>query len=139
LTIEHAAHLGAYAQLLARWILTERPIELEDDFYLLYQYNRFEASRYGLKGMMALHAHERAQSKKMPIHAHLSETLAKLLPYVQNDAESRTLARLQQLADTQMNDAQWLRDCFLQRRSLSDMMRLSSELWMGNTPPPYFQ
>jgi carboxylate-amine ligase len=139
LTIEHAAHLGAYAQLLARWILAERPFEVEDDFYLLYQYNRFEASRYGLKGMIALHGHERGTSRKLPIYAHLLQQLDILQPYVQNEAEQKTIERLRHLANERISDAEWLRQTFLHRGSLNDMMRMSSELWMGRNPPPYFQ
>lgn len=139
LTIEHAAHLGAYAQLLARWILTERPFELDDDFYLLYQYNRFEASRYGLKGMMALHAHTRGASRKLPIHEHLLQQLALLEPYVQDACEQETLRRLRHIANERHSDAEWLRQTFMRRGSLNDMMRMSSELWMGSNPPPYYQ
>ncbi len=139
LTIEHAAHLGAYAQLLARWILTKRPFVVEDDFYLLYQYNRFEASRYGLKGMIALHGHERGSSQKLPIYEHLLQQLSILQPYVQNKAEQTTIERLRYLANKRISDAEWLRQTFLHRGSLNDMMRMSSELWMGRHPPPYFQ
>src|SRR5450830_1434901 len=139
LTIEHAAHLGAYAQLLARWILTERPFVIRDDFYLLYQFNRFEASRFGLNGMLALHAETPSASTKLPIYEHLLQQLQLLQPYVQNEAEQLTLTRLRHVANERLSDAGWLRKVFAQRGSLNDMMRLSSELWMGQDPPPYFQ
>ena len=139
LTIEHAAHLGAYAQLLARWILTERPFLINDDFYLLYQFNRFEASRFGLGGMLALHGETPATSSKMPIFEHLLAQLPLLQPYVQNPAEQLTLTRLRHMALHRLSDASWLREVFSQRGSLNDMMRLSSELWMNQTPPTYFQ
>ncbi|MGS0740706.1 YbdK family carboxylate-amine ligase [Glaciimonas sp. GG7] len=139
LTVEHAAHLGCYAQLLARWILTERPFAITDDFYLLYQFNRFEASRYGLNGSYAIHGETLAESSKQPIYAHLLTHLQDLECYTQNDAERLTLKRLRNMANNRFSDADWLRETFTQRGSLNDMMRLSSELWMGQTPPPYFQ
>src|SRR5450830_435954 len=139
LTIEHAAHLGAYAQLLARWILTERPFVIRDDFYLLYQYNRFEASRFGLSGMLALHGETPATSSKLPIFEHLLMQLSLLQPYVQNQVEQLTLERLRNMAHHRLSDAGWLRQTFAQRGSLNDMMRLSSELWMDQSPPSYFQ
>jgi carboxylate-amine ligase len=139
LTIEHAAHLGAYAQLLARWILTERPFVVADDFYLLYQYNRFEASRFGLNGQLALHGATPSQSRKLPIYEHLLQQLQLLEPYVANEAERQTILRLRRIAHDRLSDASWLRQMFAQRGSLNDMMRLSSELWMGGEPPPYFQ
>ncbi|PUA17064.1 YbdK family carboxylate-amine ligase [Glaciimonas sp. PCH181] len=139
LTIEHAAHLGCYAQLLARWILTERPFVISDDFYLLYEFNRFEASRYGLNGSYAIHGETLAMSSKQSIYDHLLKHLQDLERYTQNDAERSTLKRLSHMATARLSDADWLRKTFTQRGSLNDMMRLSSELWMGETPPPYFQ
>lgn len=139
LTIEHAAHLGAYAQLLARWILAERPFTISDDFYLLYQYNRFEASRFGLNGMLALHGETVATSSKLPIYEHLLAQLVCLQPYAQNTFEHVTLKRLQHMATHRLSDAGWLREAFAKRGSLNDMMRLSSELWMNQSPPSYFQ
>ncbi|MBC7488907.1 MAG: glutamate--cysteine ligase [Glaciimonas sp.] len=139
LTIEHAAHLGCYAQLLARWILTERPFMINDDFYLLYQFNRFEASRYGLKGSYATHGVTLATSFKQSIYAHLLTHLQDMERYTQNDAERLTLKRLSHMANARLSDAEWLRKTFVERGSLNDMMRLSSKLWMGQAPPPYFQ
>jgi carboxylate-amine ligase len=131
LTIEHAAYLGGYAQLLARWILTERPFTITPDFYLLYQYNRFEASRYGLDGMVALHKDDPRNSSKLPIFVHLQTHLALLEPYVQNDADRMTLRHLQRCSEERSGDAGWLRQTYAKRGSLNDMMRLSSALWMG--------
>lgn len=139
LTIEHAAHLGAYAQLLARWILTERPFVIRDDFYLLYQFNRFEASRFGLNGMVALHGDTPSTSSKLPVYEHLLLQLQLLQPYVQNEAEELSLKRLRHMAYNRLSDAGWLRQAFAQRGSLNDMMRMSSELWMDQAPPSYFQ
>lgn len=139
LTIEHAAHLGAYAQILARWILTERPFAIRDNFYLLYQHNRFEASRFGLNGMLTLHDHILTSFSKLPIFEHLLLQLELLQPYTQNKVEQITLNRLRRMAIDRFSDASWLRQMFAQRGSLNDMMRLSSELWMNQSPPPYFQ
>src|SRR3990167_3127400 len=47
LTIEKAAELAAFAQLLAHWLLKNRHA-LSKDIYLTYLVNRFRASRYGL-------------------------------------------------------------------------------------------
>lgn len=131
LTIERAAYLGCYAQLLARWILTERPFVITDDFYLLYQYNRFEASRYGLDGVIAIHANSPKNSLKQPIYEHLAHQLQDLQRYTQNEAERTTLQLLRQMTHERRSDATWLRQTFAHRGSLNDMMRLSSELWMG--------
>jgi glutamate---cysteine ligase / carboxylate-amine ligase len=139
LTLELAALLGCYAQLLARWILTERPLEINDDFYLLYQYNRFEASRYGLDGNIAQQgADKTSASTRQSIFISILDRLNDLKRFAQNDAELHALLRLRQIANERINDAAWLRKTYKQRGSLNDVMRLSSELWMKHTSPPYF-
>ncbi|MBC7501288.1 MAG: glutamate--cysteine ligase [Herminiimonas sp.] len=139
LTLEHAALLGCYAQLLARWLLTERPFVVDDNFYLLYQYNRFEASRYGLDGEMALHESERTTAAaKQSIFIHIIDRVHMLSKYTQNEAEDLALKRLRHMAHERLNDAGWLRQTFRQRGSLSDLMRLSSEVWMTDASSPHF-
>jgi carboxylate-amine ligase len=139
LTLEHAALLGCYAQLLARWLLTERPFVVDDNFYLLYQYNRFEASRYGLDGKIASQLNDKiSDQKKQPIFASVLDRLQDLKRYAQNDADHLALKRLRDMTYDRVNDAAWLRNTFKQRGSLNDLMRLSSELWMTHTESPYF-
>jgi carboxylate-amine ligase len=139
LTLELAALLGCYAQLLSRWLLTERPIEIHDDFYLLYQYNRFEASRYGLDGEVAKpHGEQSGDSPKQSIYVDILDRLQDLQRYTQNEAEVQALKRLRIMTYERLNDAAWLRQAYKQRGSLNDVMRMSSELWMKHTAPPYF-
>ena len=139
LTLELAALLGCYAQLLARWLLTERPIEVNEDFYLLYQYNRFEASRYGLDGEVARsHGEQSGDSPKQSIYVDILDRLQDLQRYTQNEAEAQALKRLRFMTYERQNDAAWLRQAYKQRGSLNDVTRMSSELWMKHTAPPYF-
>lgn len=142
LTIEHAAALGCYAQLLARWILSERPFAIDEDFYLLYQYNRFEASRYGLGGQIACQTPGLAASPvaapKQTIASDILAHLQNLRRFAQNDADLMALSHLRQIASKGINDAAWLRKTFKQRGSLNDVMRISSEVWMSEkTQVPY--
>ncbi|RJG07002.1 glutamate--cysteine ligase [Noviherbaspirillum cavernae] len=135
LTLEHAALLGCYAQLLSRWLLTERPVEIHSDFYLLYQYNRFEASRYGLDGQIAQQHMSRQSGSKQPIFLSVLDRLQDLKRYAQNEAEVLALKRLRHIAYERLNDAAWLRNAYKQRGSLNDVVRLSSELWMTSASP----
>ena len=135
LTTSHAALLGCYAQLLARWLLTERPLVINDDYYLLYQYNRFEASRYGLEGCMALLDENGRPMAKTAIATDLLERLQDLARFTQNAAEVDALRRLRKLAYERVNDAGWLRSTFRERGSHSDLMRLSSQYWMTGVMP----
>ncbi|PKO57633.1 MAG: glutamate--cysteine ligase, partial [Betaproteobacteria bacterium HGW-Betaproteobacteria-18] len=49
LTVERAAALACYLQALCRMLLEER-VTLSEDGYLVYNYNRFQACRFGLDG-----------------------------------------------------------------------------------------
>jgi carboxylate-amine ligase len=138
LTLEHAALLGCYAQLLARWILTERPFVIDDDFYLLYQYNRFEASRYGLDGQIAIYGNGHSPQARTPLHTDILERLQDLTRYAQSDADQLALTRLRHMAYERVNDALWLRQTFKQRGSLNDLMRMAASLWMTHTASPHF-
>ena len=132
LTARHAALLGCYAQLLSRWILDERPFTVDAQFYLLYQYNRFEASRYGLEGKMAeLDCNSEKAGTQQTIHFSVLDRLRDLERYTQNDAERQALQQLSKSAYSRINDATWLRKTFQKRGSLNDLMRMSSELWMA--------
>jgi carboxylate-amine ligase len=57
LTVERAASLAAYLQAICRHLLARRDADsredapLEDD-YLVYNYNRFQAARFGLDGVI---------------------------------------------------------------------------------------
>ena len=50
LTVDHAAALACYLQCLCRWLRETRPFEPEEDDYLVYTFNRFQACRFGLDG-----------------------------------------------------------------------------------------
>ncbi|HYM48417.1 MAG TPA: YbdK family carboxylate-amine ligase, partial [Burkholderiaceae bacterium] len=52
LTVERAAVLAAYVQTICRMLL-EHPVPPEsEDIYLTYNYNRFQACRFGLEGQV---------------------------------------------------------------------------------------
>ncbi|ODN63494.1 glutamate--cysteine ligase, partial [Burkholderia cenocepacia] len=50
LSVDRAAAIACYIQTLARYLLTDRPLKLSEDDYLVYTFNRFEACRFGLEG-----------------------------------------------------------------------------------------
>lgn len=139
LTVGHAALLACYAQLLARWLLTERPFDIHDDFYACYRANRFEASRYGLNGEIAGFQDGSSSSSTQSIYASVLDSVSGLKRYATSDTDFAALKRLRHMASTKLNDACQLRNAFKQRGSLNDVMRLSSQLWMTHTASPYVQ
>ncbi len=52
LTIEKAAVLAAYLQAICKYLMTEKKYKPEEDDYLVYNYNRFQACRFGMDGTL---------------------------------------------------------------------------------------
>lgn len=145
LTIEIAAYLGLYAQLLARWLLEKRPYKIHKDFYLVYQYNRFEASRFGLKGFLIppplapstpLTDVQKREvlakpTQKLKICQDILAQLKLLEEYVGGKTEQEALQALRYAAASCVSHASWLRSAFAKSGSLNDTVRFASELWQA--------
>ena len=50
LSVSRAAQIAAYIQCVARYLVVERPFQPEEDDYLVYTFNRFQACRFGYSG-----------------------------------------------------------------------------------------
>ncbi|OGA46234.1 MAG: glutamate--cysteine ligase [Betaproteobacteria bacterium RIFCSPLOWO2_12_FULL_62_58] len=128
LTVERAAVLAAYMQSLARYILTERPLAPSRDVYALYNYNRFQACRYGLAGQLV-----DAYSRRRVV---IREDILDMIRVIARHAgELGAAAALEQLAAgvaADGSDARWLRESYRSHGSLNDVARMQSELWMGS-------
>ncbi len=120
LTVERAAAIAAYLQCVARWLLLERPFEPQEDDYLVYTYNRFQACRFGLDGEVV--------DPQTAEHEGLRTLIAKTLRDVEMHAielrAERGLALIRdQLARQQGTDADWLRGIQAQEHYLPEVVR----------------
>ncbi|MCM0044909.1 MAG: YbdK family carboxylate-amine ligase [Burkholderiaceae bacterium] len=79
LTVEHAAALACYLQALCHWLLSDRAAlaPLEDD-YLVYNYNRFQACRFGLDGIVV----DPRSYEQRPIRDDILDMLQRIGPSV---------------------------------------------------------
>jgi carboxylate-amine ligase len=103
LTVDRAAALAGYLQALCRWLLArEQPPPAEDD-YLVYNYNRFQACRFGLDGVIVPPRGHQARPLRDDIDATLGTLLARALP-----TEAAALRELQD-ALAQGSDSAFLR------------------------------
>lgn len=104
LTVERAAALACYLQALCRMLLARRePLPIEDD-YLVYNYNRFQACRFGLDGVIV---HPRT-AETMSLREDILATLRR----VELDAEvlrSRAALDVIRTIVSEGNDAAFLR------------------------------
>ncbi len=127
LTVEKAAALAAYVQALARYLLIERPVAVHEDMYLTYTYNRFQACRFGLEGLMidpASHVHR-------PIHEDIVETVELVSVHAEELRSGAALRQIGEWAAGRANDAAWMREHFRRSDSLADLMWQTSLLWSG--------
>ncbi|HMK14166.1 MAG TPA: YbdK family carboxylate-amine ligase [Burkholderiales bacterium] len=127
LTVDKAALLAAFAQALAHYYLIERPLEATPDLYLVYNYNRFQACRFGFAANF-INPYDQQ-------HANLGDdliaTLKKLAPHAVALESSAALNQLLDETATRRNDSSWLREQLKKSGSLNDVARLQSNLWMG--------
>jgi len=125
LTVEHAARLAAYAQALAAWHLAERPRQPARDVYLVNSHNRFEASRYGLRGELV----EPYAGVKKRIGEDILETLELVAPHARRLECAEPLAELAAAVRAGDTDAAWLRARHAARGSLADVVRDACARW----------
>jgi carboxylate-amine ligase len=127
LAVERAAALAAYAQALARHILTKRRLVPSREVYMLYNYNRFQACRYGLGGTL-IDAYSGEQRK---LADDVLQTLARIAPDARELGSAAVLEELGASVMSGASDARWLRGAYKERGSLNDVARMQSDRWMG--------
>jgi carboxylate-amine ligase len=117
LTVERAAALAAYLQALCRHLLERREEPPVEDDYLVYNYNRFQACRFGLDGAIT---HPKTY-ETMSLREDIITTLRKMAPHAEALGGS---AGLQHLSDAAMNGshAQYLRTQYQRHGSAEGMV-----------------
>lgn len=126
LSIERAAALAVYLQSIARYLLVEQPFQPEEDDYLVYTFNRFQACRFGLEGIVV---NPRSKEKRR-LGDEILDTLNKIERHA---VELKAEAGLKHIHDIviQGNDATWARKCVQEEGlSMCALMRESAKLWM---------
>jgi carboxylate-amine ligase len=117
LTVERAAALAAYLQALCRHLLLRgEPAPNEDD-YLVYNYNRFQACRFGLDGTLT---HPQTYAC-MPLRDDISATLRAMAPHAEALGSVAALDTLMELTK-QSGDAQYLRAEYARQGSAEGMV-----------------
>lgn len=117
LTMERAAALAGYLQALCRYLLTRtEPPPTEDD-YLVYNYNRFQACRFGLDGTLV---HPKSHETLS-----LREDILTTLRHIEPHAEALgSLAALEHLYTVihEGSDASYLRKQYVERGGTEGMV-----------------
>ena len=117
LTVERAAALASYLQVLCRYLLDRtEPTPTEDD-YLVYNYNRFQACRFGLDGSLV---HPKTH-ETISLREDILTTLRKMEPYAEMMAGQPALEHLYRTAH-EGSDASYLRQQYVERGSTESMV-----------------
>jgi len=124
LTIEKAAELAAFAQLLAAWLLDKR-VSLSSDVYLTYLFNRFRASRYGLEAVIV----DPLKKVSLSLARDLMRICHQLDAYADSFEAEEALMQIREAALRRDNGAKLLRTYYTQLHTLNDTVRKQVELW----------
>jgi carboxylate-amine ligase len=124
-TVGRACDIAAYIQALARYLLLSRPFMPQEDDYLVYTFNRFQACRFGLEGEY-VHPNELT---RMPIADHILSICDALVPHAEALGSLDALGNIRALAASRHGDAQWQRQVNADARSLHETERQACERW----------
>jgi carboxylate-amine ligase len=126
LTVERAAALAAYLQALCSYLLERREAAPVEDDYLVYNYNRFQACRFGLEGAIT---HPKTY-ETVALREDIRATLAKMEPYAEARGGLEGLRHLAAAA-THGSDAALLRQQYEQQGSVEGMVHAAINWFRG--------
>lgn len=116
LTVERAAALAGYLQALCRWLLERSEPTPNEDDYLVYNYNRFQACRFGLDGTVVHPKTYESVSLRDDIQNTLRRLTDRMVP-----SDAQPLSHLGQVVQNG-SDASYLRRQYLERGSSEGMV-----------------
>lgn len=126
-TVERAAQIAAYAQALARYLLEEKPSQPQEDDYLVYTFNRFQACRFGYAGTLVVPG----SAERRNIGDDIIRTMAAVDMHAYDLGATEALNLLRTEVLQARNGASELRASFARENQLEEVVRQSCELWAG--------
>ena len=130
LTVQRATALAGYVQSLAAWFMHDQPFTPQEDDYLVYTYNRFQACRFGLDGAYV----DPATGRHLPLREHLMQTLDQVAGHAGRLGCAELLGQLRRDTERGYNDARWLRERLQRERLLAEVVRQAGLLFRGQNP-----
>ena len=127
LTVERAAGLAGYLQALCRHLLARNEAPPEEDDYLVYNYNRFQACRFGMDGMMV----NPKTREQISIREDVLATLRKIAPHADALQSQAAMDEIERTAARDGNHASYLRKQFAQSGTVQGVVRASVDAMRG--------
>jgi carboxylate-amine ligase len=127
LTVERAAALAIYTQGVAREILARSKLDVTEDAYLVYGFNRFQACRFGLQGEIV----DPFTRERRPLMDDICATLDTIRAHARPDDDEALREIVRCLEEG--NDAAWLRQRFAETASLGRVVGMQLEHFAGQS------
>lgn len=128
LTLRKSILITAYIQALALYLLEEKPIQLSHNLYYVYNYNRFQASRYGLEGELII----ADGNKPVSIKEDIIETIKIIEQYINRLGSSEYIDELYDDVINKRNDSVILNKIYKQVGSFTKLVTAQCELWLSD-------
>ncbi|WP_018608820.1 YbdK family carboxylate-amine ligase [Uliginosibacterium gangwonense] len=117
LCVKRAAALACYLQALSGYLLECHDAPPAEDDYLVYNYNRFQACRFGLDGMIV---HPKSYEQTL-LRDDIQNTLDLIEPIAEKLGSLSALEEIRQIV-LGGNDAGYLRNEYVDRGSVEEMV-----------------
>ncbi len=128
LTVTRAAALSGFVQSLAAWFMVDQPFTPQEDDYLVYTYNRFQACRFGLDAVYV----DPATGRHMPLREHIWLTFRQIEVQAQKLGAAAFVNMLHNGVERGQNDAQWLREKQADEALLAEVVRQAAQRFRVN-------
>jgi len=120
LSVERAAALAGYLQALCRYLLERNEPDPAEDDYLVYNYNRFQACRFGLQGTLV---HPKTY-EQISLRDDIVTTLRRIRAHSEALNSTDVLDHISQI-NHEGSDASYLRQQYAERGSVEGMVDAS--------------
>lgn len=127
LTITRAVNIAGFIQALSLWLLSERPFVPRSEDYLLYRFNRFQACRFGLEGMLT----DVRTGEQRTIAEDLLPLLDTLAPYAAQLKGESSLEAIYEDVRNNVSDTLGIREFIADGGLLTELVRKNCEIWAG--------
>jgi carboxylate-amine ligase len=124
LTVERAAALACYLQAISRHLLERAEPPPEEDDYLVYTFNRFQACRFGLDGTMV----DPKTLESRTIREDILATLRTVEPHSAVLESLFALEEIERCAARDGNHATHLRQVFAETRNVQSVVQESARV-----------
>jgi glutamate---cysteine ligase / carboxylate-amine ligase len=109
--------------------LSEQPFMPQEDDYMVYTYNRFQACRFGLDALYV----DPPTGRHMPLRDHIMQTLRQVGDHARQLGAGEGVQLLSEDAELGTNDARWLRAKQARERLLAEVVRQGAQRFRGDS------